>query len=124
MLSGEPDLNTTADSAQVAAGVEPTSGRQVEATLDQSFNTAFLTITDAVIAYAGHFTFFPIVCIKVEQQKFSLSIPSSDIRDEGGFVRSPVLAFVLNHNSDREMPRKQHGYCRFAQRYSTSSLVS
>lgn len=43
------------------AAAEPTPDRVISATRTQSFFTAFLTITNPVIAYAGHFMFFPLM---------------------------------------------------------------
>ena len=43
------------------AGIEPTPNRVVSASRPQNFYTAFLTITNPVIAYAGHFMFFPLM---------------------------------------------------------------
>ncbi|KAK4998787.1 hypothetical protein LTR66_002052 [Elasticomyces elasticus] len=43
------------------AGAEPTADRVVSATVPSNFYTAFLSITNPVIAYAGHFMFFPLI---------------------------------------------------------------
>ncbi|KAK6008460.1 hypothetical protein QM012_000363 [Aureobasidium pullulans] len=47
--------------AMIGSGVEPTPGRVVVATAPNTFYTAFLAITNPVLAYAGHFLFFTII---------------------------------------------------------------
>ncbi|KAG9960323.1 transmembrane amino acid transporter, partial [Aureobasidium melanogenum] len=47
--------------AMIGSGVEPTPNRVVVATAPNSFYTAFLAITNPVLAYAGHFLFFTII---------------------------------------------------------------
>ncbi|KAI0932395.1 hypothetical protein AcV5_004366 [Taiwanofungus camphoratus] len=45
----------------VGAGVRPTPGRVVVATISSNFFEAFLAITSPVFAYAGHFMFFILI---------------------------------------------------------------
>nr|OQO27655.1 hypothetical protein B0A51_04423 [Rachicladosporium sp. CCFEE 5018] len=45
----------------VAAGIEPTPDRQVDIVVTTSFFSAFISITNPVFAYAGHFMFFVMV---------------------------------------------------------------
>ncbi|KAI4741571.1 transmembrane amino acid transporter [Aureobasidium sp. EXF-12298] len=47
--------------AMIGSGVEPTPNRVVVATAPNTFYTAFLAITNPVLAYAGHFLFFTII---------------------------------------------------------------
>ncbi|MCJ1364240.1 hypothetical protein MMC16_003349 [Acarospora aff. strigata] len=45
----------------VGAGINPVEGRTISATVPTSFVTAFLSITNPVFSYAGHFMFFILV---------------------------------------------------------------
>ncbi|KAF8964666.1 transmembrane amino acid transporter [Flammula alnicola] len=47
--------------AMIGAGVNPTPGRTLNATLSTNFYQAFLAITNPVFAYAGHFMFFILI---------------------------------------------------------------
>ncbi|KAF9015358.1 amino acid transporter [Cyathus striatus] len=47
--------------AMVAAGLNPISGRSIEATVSTNFYHAFLAITNPVFSYAGHFMFFTLI---------------------------------------------------------------
>ena len=47
--------------AMGAAGANPVPDRVVSATIPTSFYAAFVSITNPVFAYAGHFMFFPLV---------------------------------------------------------------
>ncbi|KAG9952071.1 transmembrane amino acid transporter, partial [Aureobasidium melanogenum] len=47
--------------AMIGSGVEPAPNRVVVATAPNSFYTAFLAITNPVLAYARHFLFFTII---------------------------------------------------------------
>lgn len=43
------------------AGLHPTPGRELSTTINTSFYTAFVSITNPVFAYAGHFMFFILI---------------------------------------------------------------
>lgn len=45
----------------IGAGLHPVAGRVVQATVSSDFYTAFLSITNPVFAYAGHFLFFVLI---------------------------------------------------------------
>jgi len=45
----------------IGAGVNPVSGRTISLFLSPSFNEAFISITNPVFAYAGHFMFFILI---------------------------------------------------------------
>ncbi|KAI9694703.1 MAG: hypothetical protein M1822_000319 [Bathelium mastoideum] len=45
----------------IGAGVHPTPNRHVDVALSSSFYNAFLSITNPVFAYAGHFMFFVLI---------------------------------------------------------------
>ncbi|KAH9937531.1 transmembrane amino acid transporter protein-domain-containing protein [Fomitopsis serialis] len=47
--------------AMVGAGVNPTPGRTLSATVPTTFYDAFLAVTGPVFAYAGHFMFFILI---------------------------------------------------------------
>lgn len=47
--------------AMAGASAQPAPNRVIGATRSQTFYTAFLTITNPVIAYTGHFMFFPLM---------------------------------------------------------------
>lgn len=47
--------------AMVGAGLHPVPNRQTNVTVNTSFYLAFVSITNPVFAYAGHFMFFPLV---------------------------------------------------------------
>ncbi|KAF9476584.1 hypothetical protein BDN70DRAFT_158997 [Pholiota conissans] len=47
--------------AMIGAGINPTPGRVLNATLATNFYQAFLAITNPVFAYAGHFMFFILI---------------------------------------------------------------
>jgi len=47
--------------AMIGAGVSPTPGRVIAATIPTTFYDAFLAITGPVFAYAGHFMFFILI---------------------------------------------------------------
>jgi len=45
----------------IGAGANPVPDRIIQATVPQTFNNAFLAITNPVFAYAGHFMFFILI---------------------------------------------------------------
>jgi len=45
----------------IGAGIAPTAGRTISITLTPSFTNAFVSITNPVFAYAGHFMFFILI---------------------------------------------------------------
>jgi len=47
--------------AMAGAGLDPQPGRVINASVNTNFYTAFISITNPVFAYAGHFMFFPLV---------------------------------------------------------------
>ena len=47
--------------AMVGAGLHPVPDREISVTVNTSFYLAFVSITNPVFAYAGHFMFFPLV---------------------------------------------------------------
>lgn len=89
---------------QVGAGVEPTPNREVAAVQPQGFYTAFLTITNPVIAYAGHFMFFPLI----SEMKVYTSMPSK------------YLDLQLTIPRHQWMRRNPPGSSKFSQRPFTS----
>ncbi|KAF8078414.1 transmembrane amino acid transporter protein-domain-containing protein [Lyophyllum atratum] len=47
--------------AMIGAGLNPTPGRSIHASITTNFNEAFLAITNPVFSYAGHFMFFILI---------------------------------------------------------------
>lgn len=47
--------------AMIGAGLNPEKERVVQATMDRTFYDAFLSVTNPVFAYAGHFMFFILI---------------------------------------------------------------
>lgn len=47
--------------SMIGAGLHPVAGRTVVATVNSDFYTAFLSITNPVFSYAGHFLFFVLI---------------------------------------------------------------
>lgn len=45
----------------VGAGIHPVVGREISVTVPATFYSAFISITNPVFAYAGHFMFFIMV---------------------------------------------------------------
>jgi hypothetical protein len=45
----------------IAAGINPVEGRVVSVTLSPTFVNAFVSVTNPVFAYAGHFMFFILI---------------------------------------------------------------
>jgi len=45
----------------IGAGINPVAGRTISATLSPTFTNAFVSITNPVFAYAGHFMFFILI---------------------------------------------------------------
>ncbi|KAI9822497.1 MAG: hypothetical protein M1827_000216 [Pycnora praestabilis] len=55
----------------IAAGIYPTPGREVTVAAQTTFYEAFISITNPVFAYAGHFMFFILIS---EMKRYAISL--------------------------------------------------
>ncbi|KAK4503995.1 hypothetical protein PRZ48_004910 [Zasmidium cellare] len=78
----------------IGAGIDPVPGRHIDAAIPQSFSTAFLTITNPVIAYAGHFMFFPLMSEMKQPRDAKKSAWALQIFATTFFVLFGVVTYV------------------------------